>query len=88
MPVLKLHFQEMHMARKQGLALGVAALVLYIIGGIGTFAGLALIMFMAGRDLWGLGDGRGLGYLFFCVGISLSVLGVVLMRCFRNRGLV
>ena len=74
------------MAKKPGIALGVAALVLYIIGGIGTFAGLGLIMFVGGNDLLGWGDGRSIGYLFLCVGLSLSVMGVVLMRFFRNRG--
>ncbi len=73
------------MSGKQGVALAVVALALYIIGGIGTFAGLGLIGFMNGRDLMGLGDGRSIGYLFLCVGLSLSVMGVLLMRIFRNR---
>lgn len=74
------------MAKKQGLALGVTALVLYIIGGVATFVGLALIMFAGGRDLWGWGEGRSIGYLFLCVGLCLSIMGVLLMRVFRNRG--
>lgn len=73
------------MTGKWGVALAVAALALYIIGGIGTFAGLGLIGFMNGRDLWGWGDGRSIGYLFLCVGLSLSIMGVLLMRIFRNR---
>lgn len=75
------------MAKKHGIALGVAALVLYIAGGIGTFSGLGLICFMNGRDLWGWGDGRSIGYLFLCVGLSLSIMGVLFMRIFRNRGI-
>ncbi|GLI39203.1 hypothetical protein KI811_03885 [Geobacter hydrogenophilus] len=75
------------MAKNQGLALGIAAMALYIIGGILTFIGLYLIVFMPGSDVLGWGEGRSLGYLFFCVGISLSVMGVLFMRIFRNRGL-
>ncbi|WP_425514107.1 hypothetical protein [Geobacter grbiciae] len=75
------------MAKNQGLALGIAAMALYIFGGILTFIGLYLIVFMHGSDVLGWGEGRSLGYLFFCVGISLSVMGVLFMRIFRNRGL-
>lgn len=74
------------MSRKQGIALAIIAFSVYIIGGIGIFSGVTLILLMKGRDLWGWGDGRTIGYLFFCVGISLSLLGVLFMRIFRNRG--
>ncbi len=73
------------MAGKRGMVLAVTALAFYIIGGIGTFAGLGLIGFMNGRDLWGWGDGRSIGYLFLCVGLCLSIIGVLLMRIVRNR---
>ena len=69
----------------KGIWLAVAALAIYIVGGIGTFAAIALIVFMEGRDLWGLGEGRSLGYLFLAVGLCLTILGVLLMRIFRNR---
>lgn len=76
------------MAKKQGIALAVMAFVVYIVGGISTFAGLGLILFMRGRDLLGLGDGSSIGYLFLCVGLSFCILGILFMRIFKNRGLV
>lgn len=75
------------MADKQGIGLAIIAFAVYITGGIGTFGGLALIFLMKNRDLWGWGDGRSIGYLILCVGLCLSILGVLLMRVFRNRGL-
>ncbi len=67
--------------------MAVVAFAVYILGGISAFGGLALIFLMKGRDLFGWGEGRTIGYLFLCVGACLSVLGVLLMRIFRNRGL-
>ena len=74
------------MAKIQGIGLAVFAFALYIIGGVGTFGGLALIFLMKNRDLWGWCEGRAIGYLLLCVGLCLSILGVLLMRIFRNRG--
>jgi hypothetical protein len=71
--------------KKQGIGLAVCSLVLYIIGGIFTFGGLALIATMKYKDLYGLGEGRSIGILLLCVGLSLSIIGVLLMRVFRNR---
>ncbi len=64
-----------------GLALG-----LYVIGGLLIMAGLVLIGILGAQDLWGWGEARGLGYMAFGVGIALSVLGVLIMRIMRNRG--
>jgi hypothetical protein len=75
------------MAEKQGIGLAVIAFAVYIIGGIGAFCGLALIFFMKNKDLLGWGEGRSIGYLFLCIGLCLSILGVLLMRLFRNRKL-
>lgn len=67
------------------LVLPLGALAIYIVGGIGTFGGLALIFFMKGKDFFHWGEGRSVGYLFLWVGLCLSVLGVLLMRVHRNR---
>ena len=75
------------MKNSGGMKLGIAALVIYIFGGTGVFGGIFLILFMRGKDLFGLGHGHTIGYLLLCVGAALSILGVVLMRIFRNRGL-
>jgi hypothetical protein len=72
--------------KKQGIGLALLAFGLYLAGGIGTFGGLILVGFMPERDMFGLGEGRGLGYLCLCIGLCLSILGVLLMRVFRNRG--
>jgi hypothetical protein len=63
----------------------IIAFASYIVGGILTFGGVALIVFMKGKDLWGWGEGHTLGYLFVCVGLLLSILGVLIMRILRNR---
>jgi hypothetical protein len=73
------------MERKQGSTLAVVALVIYVVGGASTFTGIGLAAFMKGRDFFGIGDGRSIGWLFLCVGLCLSILGVLLMRIFRNR---
>lgn len=65
--------------------LSVFAIAVYIIGGIGTFFGVGLILLMKGKDLWGLGEGHTLGYLLVCVGLVLTILGVLIMRILRNR---
>lgn len=75
------------MAKKQGIGLALIAFAAYIAGGVSCFGGVGLILLMGGRDLLGWGEGRSIGYLFLCVGLCLSVLGVLLMRIFRNRGL-
>ncbi len=75
------------MAYDKGLVLAIMAFVLYILGGIGTFGGIALIAFMRDHDLFGLGEGRSIGYLFLCAGLCLSIIGVLMMRICRNRGL-
>jgi hypothetical protein len=74
------------MSKKQGVALALISISVYIIGGFSIFSGVVLIIMMKGRTLWGWGDGSTIGYLFVCVGAALSIFGVLLMRIFRNRG--
>lgn len=73
------------MGRTKGIKLGIAALVVYLFGGIGIFSGIWLIVFRKGIDLAGLGQGHTIGYLLLSVGAAISILGVILMRIFRNR---
>lgn len=71
--------------KNAGMAGGIAAITIFIMGGVSTFSGLGLIAFMKGRDLLGLGDGRSFGMLLLCVGLLSSMLGVLIMRIIRNR---
>ncbi len=73
------------MFKDKDLILSVLAIGVYIIGGIATFAGIGLVLFMKGKDLWGWGEGHTFGYLLVCVGLILSILGVLVMRILRNR---
>ncbi|HEX9779063.1 MAG TPA: hypothetical protein VGA63_13025 [Geopsychrobacteraceae bacterium] len=75
------------MTHNTDIKLGITALAIYVLGGLATFSGIALMTFWKGRDLWGWGEGRSVGVLLLCVGIGLSLAGVLMMRIFRNRGL-
>lgn len=67
------------------IILTIFAIGIYILGGVATFGGVAMIMLMKGKDLWGWGDGHTIGYLLVCVGLISSILGVLVMRILRNR---
>lgn len=75
------------MGNKQGITLAISALAVYILGGVSAFAGLAMLLLMRGQDFFGWGDASGIGWLFLTAGMCLSILGVLLMRLFRNRGI-
>ena len=63
--------------------LALAALVIYLLGGLFTFGGLLLSI----RRWFTVGpSGLSSGILMVVVGISLSMLGVLFMRIVRNRG--
>jgi len=71
--------------KDKDLILSVLAISVYILGGVATFGGVGMILLMKGKDLWGLGEGHTIGYLCVCVGLVLSILGVLIMRVLRNR---
>lgn len=73
------------MAKIKGMAGAIFALSTFILGGILTFTGLALIAFMKNKDLFGWGEGRSIGILLLCLGLLGSILGVFIMRLVRNR---
>jgi len=68
------------------MGLGMVAIAVYIIGGAATFAGVVFWVFYRSETLWGLGTGEAFGYLGICVGLIMTILGVLLMRLFRNHG--
>jgi len=73
------------MVKDLDLVLSICAFAFYIIGGLATFAGLGLVLLVGPDNLFGWGSGKAIGYLFICVGLCLSILGVLFMRIVRNR---
>jgi hypothetical protein len=73
------------MQKKTGYALIYASLVLYILGGIGIFSGVALMVLMKGKSYGDWGRMDTFGYVLLFVGLSLTILGVFFMRIIRNR---
>ncbi|MDK9718092.1 MAG: hypothetical protein OEL57_09330 [Trichlorobacter sp.] len=73
------------MKKDLSLILSILAFILYIIGGLGIFSGLFMVLVLKTKDLFGLGTAETLGYLFLCVGGCLSVVGVLTLRIIRNR---
>jgi hypothetical protein len=71
----------------RNLLLAGLAMAVYIVGGVGVMAGMVLIGIVGERDLWGWGQANSIGYLFFGVGLCLTILGVLIMRVMRNRSL-
>lgn len=69
----------------RGWVLAAFALSIFVAGGLSVMAGLVMIGFLGPQDIWGWGEARTVGYLFFLVGACLSVLGVLIMRIMRNR---
>lgn len=73
------------MKKDPSLILSILAFILYIVGGLGIFSGLFMVLVLKTKDLFGLGTAETLGYLFLCVGGCLSVAGVLTLRIIRNR---
>jgi hypothetical protein len=73
------------MKKKTGYALIYASLVLYLFGGLGIFSGVAMMVLMKGKSYGDWGRMDSFGYVLLFAGLSLSILGVILMRIIRNR---
>lgn len=73
------------MKKDLSLILSILAFILYIVGGLGIFTGLFMVLVLKTKDLFGLGTAETMGYLFLCVGACLSVAGVLTLRIIRNR---
>ncbi len=73
------------MKRDLSLVLSILAFIMYIVGGLGIFGGLYMVLVMKTQNLFGVGTAETLGYLFLCVGGCLSVAGVLTLRIIRNR---
>ena len=67
------------------IVFSIIAITVYVIGGISTFTGVVFIFLLKSKDLWGWGSADSMGYLLVCVGLILSILGVLVMRILRNR---
>lgn len=73
------------MKKKTGYALIYASLILYILGGLGIFSGVALMVLMKGKSYGDWGRMDSFGYVLLFAGLGLSILGVLFMRIIRNR---
>ena len=71
----------------RGWVLAGIALGIFVLGGLAVMVGIVLIGIVGERDLWGWGRADSLGYLFFGVGMCLTILGALTMRVMRNRWL-
>ncbi len=67
------------------IVFSILAIAVYVVGGIATFTGIVFIFLLKTKDMWGLGSADSMGYLLVCVGLVLSILGVLVMRILRNR---
>ncbi|MEJ2200065.1 MAG: hypothetical protein P8X63_03485 [Desulfuromonadaceae bacterium] len=74
------------MIKDTGLILGICAFVLYILGGLATFGGIALLVLVGDQDFLGWGQATGIAYLCICIGLCFSIMGVLFMRIVRNHG--
>ena len=73
------------MKTKTGYALIYASLILYLLGGLGIFSGVALMVLMKGKSYGDWGRMDSFGYVLLFVGLGLTILGVLFMRIIRNR---
>ncbi|MDZ4185942.1 MAG: hypothetical protein U1D97_13325 [Desulfuromonadales bacterium] len=73
------------MKKNTGYVLIYASLILYILGGISIFCGVALMVLMKGQSYGDWGRMDSFGYVLLFAGLSLTILGVLFMRIIRNR---
>lgn len=78
----------MKMNITRNMALAFMAVSVYLAGGAFVFSGIGLMAFAKDVDLFGWGDGATIGTLWVAVGLVLSIIGVLLTRICRNRGLL
>lgn len=71
--------------KKYAVSFGIIGLVLNALGGAATLWGVYLIAFQSGVEMFGWGDAKTFGYLFFCVGLCFVFAGVLLARYARSR---
>lgn len=71
--------------KKYAVSFGIIGLILNILGGASTLWGVYLIAFKSGVEMFGWGDAKTFGYLFFCVGLCCVFAGVLLARYARSR---
>ncbi|PLX96591.1 MAG: hypothetical protein C0622_14500 [Desulfuromonas sp.] len=65
--------------------LGIIALIVYVVGGVLTFGGIAIILLIGKDQISTWGTGTALGLVALCVGVAVSIMGVLMMRIFHNR---
>ncbi len=70
--------------QKFGILLAYLALVFNLCGGGVVLFGVYLIAFGAQANIASLGEARGLGYLFACVGLCVVAIGVLIARYARR----
>lgn len=75
------------MAKRSSSVLGVAALSIFIAGGVLTFSGIGYLLYLTGFNLFAPGAGSGLALVLIFAGLGLSMAGVFMMRVCRNRWL-
>lgn len=73
------------MTKDSSLVLSIIGFALYIVGGLGIFSGLFMVLVLKTKVLFGVGTADAFGYLALCLGGSFSVAGVLMLRIVRNR---
>lgn len=71
--------------KKYAVSCGVVGLIFNVLGGASTLWGVFLIAFKSGVEMFGWGDAKSFGFLFFCVGLCFVFAGVLLARYARGR---